>query len=158
METFNQFVSRVCNFRGSPLPVEEHQEWYCAEYKKEQAKYSAKPLLPYSKPKTYRSKAYREYIATHPCWICGEGPAEAAHSTLGRGGASTKAPDSQCLPECGSCHRIKKHMQGKSPQAIAVKEKVIEFLLVYIEKEYPAIDSRMVVVDFLTEFMQEKKI
>jgi len=117
-----------------------------------------KPFIPYQKPEPYRSKGYREYIATHPCWRCGKGPTEAAHSTLGRAGTSTKAPDSQCLPECVHCHRIKKHMQGRSPQAIAAKEKIIELMLDYIEKEYRAIDSRMVVIDFLTDFMKEKKI
>lgn len=165
METFNQFVGRVCNFRGSPLPIEEHQEWYRAEYNKELNRQGAsqqvktgKPFLPYPKPETYESKSYREYISTHPCWICGKGPTEAAHQTFGRAGTSTKAPDSQCLPECGDCHRVKKHQQGRSPQTIAAKEKVIEFILDYIEKEYRAIDSRMVVIDFLTNFMKEKKI
>ena len=117
-----------------------------------------KPFTPYQKPEAYRSKNYREYIATHACWICGQGPAEAAHSTLGRGGIAIKVSDSQCLPECGDCHRVKKHMQGRSPQAIAAKEKIIEFMLDYIEREYRAIDSRMEVVEFLTIRMKELKI
>lgn len=117
-----------------------------------------KPLMPFTKPEAYRSENYREYIATHYCWVCGQGPTEAAHSTLGRGGTATKAPDSQCLPECVECHRIKKHIQGRSPQAIAVKEMVIEFILKYIEREYKAVDGHMLVVDFLTNWMQEKKI
>lgn len=115
-----------------------------------------KPFIPYQKPEAYRSKAYREYIASHPCWICGKGPTEAAHSTLGRGGTATKAPDSQCLPECTDCHRVKKHLQGKSPAAVAAKEKIIELILGYIE--CPAVDSQMIVVDFLTDYMRGRGI
>lgn len=117
-----------------------------------------KPFLPYAKPEAYRSKAYREYVASHTCWICGRAPTEAAHSTLGRGGMSKKAPDSQCLPECIKCHRVEKHQQGRSPHAGIVKEKVIELMLLYIEKQYRAVDGYMLVIDFLTDWMQEKKI
>jgi len=117
-----------------------------------------KPLIPDHKTKAYRSKAYREHITTHPCWRCGKGPTEAAHSTFGRAGTAIKASDSQCLPECDNCHRIKKHMQGKSPQAVVAKTMALEFILEYIEKKLPAVDSHMLVMDFLTDYMQKEKI
>lgn len=62
-----------------------------------------------AKPKTFRSKAYRSYVAEHGCEVCGR-PAEAAHT--GTGGKGIKASDATCIPLCRT-HHSEQHAIGK---------------------------------------------
>lgn len=60
--------------------------------------------MAYPKQKTKRNEAYRRYVTTFPCAMCGiEGYSQAAHpntSKYGKG-MGLKADDMQCIPLCG---------------------------------------------------------
>lgn len=47
----------------------------------------------------WRSVAYRKFVASHPCCICGNPNVQAAHTE--RGGMGMKGSDSSCVPLCG---------------------------------------------------------
>jgi len=54
----------------------------------------------YPKVKPARSEAYRRWIASLPCIVCGiEGYSQAAHPNQGRG-LGQKASDLECFPLC----------------------------------------------------------
>ncbi len=111
----------------------------------------AKPLLPYSKPKTYRSKAYLDFIRKQPC-IFGHGAGEPHHVGLGgRRGTSIKAPDSHCVSLCRSCH-------DKVEKLFIDRLSIIENIMIFIEEQDRSVNALMLVIDFLTNYMQEKQI
>jgi hypothetical protein len=63
-----------------------------------------------------RDWAYRAWIRTWPCAVCGSTRyVEAAHTGLD-GGMSQKASDYSCIPLCALCHRVRLdsyHVLGK---------------------------------------------
>lgn len=68
----------------------------------------------YQKVKLWRSKKYRAWVRTLPCYLCEHGYQTAtsgegvvAHHLIGignMGGGSTKAPDYTCMPLCRDHH------------------------------------------------------
>jgi hypothetical protein len=62
--------------------------------------------------KTYRNKKYREWVASHPCLRCHRQPCAAHHEAITGRGIGIKAPDTECLPLCNECHRLR-HDQGR---------------------------------------------
>ena len=50
----------------------------------------------------WRSEAYRRWIASQPCMICGNPETQAAHTE--RGGMSMKGSDASCVPLCVRHH------------------------------------------------------
>lgn len=54
----------------------------------------------YPKQQTYRSEAYRRFVASFPCFGCGiEGKSQCAHEEFGKGKA-VKADDRRTFPLC----------------------------------------------------------
>jgi hypothetical protein len=61
-------------------------------------------MIPKTKP--YRSEAYKAWIKTQPCVMCGA-PADDPHHLKGVGnlsGAGLTAPDTYLMPMCRGCH------------------------------------------------------
>lgn len=56
--------------------------------------------------KPIRSKAWRDYVGSLPCVVCGCEPAGDPHHVIdvGMGGTGTKASDLFCFPLCRVCH------------------------------------------------------
>ena len=60
------------------------------------------------KVKPYRSKAYRLFVASNNCCICGSNYGVVPHHA-GTGGMSTKIGDDYCVPLCFYCHEEMNH-------------------------------------------------
>lgn len=55
---------------------------------------------------TPRSKAYKKYIESLDCLVCGRSPVIACHTGLpGEGGTSLKVSDFRMIPLCNPHHR-----------------------------------------------------
>lgn len=90
------------------------------------------------KPKTFRSKKYREFIKTLPCVMCGYSTHEGlsivpAHQKLGCGGMGIKPPDTHCIPLCHKCHTLE-HQVGEETfyQKINRERVIIRCLTLYL--------------------------
>ena len=68
-------------------------------------------LNPIPKQTTYRSAAYRKFVASKPCCICGTPHLIAAHHAA-TGSMGKKAGDEYCVPTCFECH-FQLHQQGR---------------------------------------------
>jgi hypothetical protein len=51
----------------------------------------------------FRSVAYRRWVASHPCQVCGNPETQACHTVTG--GMSMKSSDATCVPLCPRHHR-----------------------------------------------------
>ena len=89
-------------------------------------------FFPDPKPKTWRSKPYRDWIKHKPCLFCDKPPPNDAHHVLGilLRGMGTKPSDSVCIPACRTCHR--KEHQDRRWHDFDLKKKIIEYLTEYL--------------------------
>lgn len=77
----------------------------------------------------WRSKKYREFVAGHPCVICGamDGTVVPHHVRISGDGISQKPGEDRCIPLCFFCHDMV-HRKGNvvfgiNPIDIAMKFK-----------------------------------
>lgn len=61
-----------------------------------------------------RNVAYRYFVRTLPCIVCGATPVDASHVSLGpdEKGVGLKVDDIQCVPHCRKCHREWEERRG----------------------------------------------
>ncbi len=87
------------------------------------------------KPQYFRSKAYRAFISTQPCAVCGaDSTVVPHHEKFGKGGTGIKPPDSHCIPLCFNCH-TRRHSQG-------------------VRTFWGIIDSKMLCIEYLTRYLE----
>jgi len=69
------------------------------------------------KVKSYRNRAYLDWVKTLPCKIC-DAPADDPHHVIAEkmGGMGTKASDLAVLPVCRFCHNAIHKMPHQFPQ------------------------------------------
>lgn len=64
-----------------------------------------KSLLPHGEERRFRDKAHLQYVASHPCLICGRAPAHAHHLTFAqKRGLAIKVSDEFTVPLCAVHH------------------------------------------------------
>lgn len=62
----------------------------------------------FKKP-AHRSQAYKDFVDTLPCCVCGRGPSTHHHVESGK----PKGTDLSCIPLCGEHHVPGVHQMGK---------------------------------------------
>jgi len=66
------------------------------------------------KPKTERSKDYRNFIRSQICLICGNPETIHHHESISGSGMGMKCPDTESVPLCVLCHHERHHYGRKS--------------------------------------------
>jgi hypothetical protein len=93
------------------------------------------------KPVTFKSKKYRDFIASHPCVISGK-KANVHHEPLGLTQMGGKAPDSHCVPLSPELHTM-------GPEAVhRIGSKRFW--------ELHNIDVKMLIIGYLTDFLSQE--
>ena len=108
------------------------------------------------KPKTFRSNKYKNWVKSLSCIKCGRTPCDPHHQNLGdRPAMGLKAPDSQCIPLCPKCHS-EYHNKGKETfwGYQSTSALIIDTIKQYIFEELH-INPEMLVIEFLTKFLEE---
>jgi hypothetical protein len=102
--------------RLAPCPMPEGYAIYWTKRESVQADFTHNPSRAQPKQLPGRSEAYKAFLRTKPCCVCGiEGRTEVAHQ--GAHGTGTKASDYDALPMCGTrvdrqgCHQMS-HQKG----------------------------------------------
>ena len=95
-------------------------------------------VIPIPKPrKPIRDRKYLEWVASHPCLVCGGPAGQAHHVRFGHAaGMGTKPDDLRVIPVCAKCHD--KIHNAKIPPHIGreeIYEGMIELLIEWIAKE-----------------------
>jgi len=107
------------------------------------------------KQKTFRSKAFLDFIRAKRCQVCGKPPpSHAHHEPFKRGFMGGKAPDTFTIAMCWRCHR-RRHDVGfgfwmdKTPHEIIAKN-----MLEYMGKIL-LLEADLETLDVLTEVIRQ---
>jgi hypothetical protein len=116
-------------------------------------------MTPDPKPKTFKSKKYRDFIASHPCVVSGK-KSNVHHEPLGLTGMGMKCPDSHCVPLKPELHTTgpgARHQMGAEQfwesHDIDVKKIIIGYISEYLELQN--IDAKMLIIRLLTKYLSD---
>ena len=93
--------------------------------------------------KTYRNKKYLQWVASHPCLVCGRTPCAPHHESITGRGIGLKPPDTETVPLCVGCHQAR-HDLGR---------------LTFWDRKlaYRDFDVAAQMIRLLTEWMQKER-
>ena len=127
----------------------------------------SKPLLPNPKPVTHRDPKYRKFIRAKPCLVCKQKATFHHESGLGHsGGMSKKCSDYFGIPLCHSsdpmfsCHGDRENLGFKTFYAILGKDPhviVRNYLIEYAQLQDNRVNVNRMIIDFLSNFIQEQR-